>query len=111
MAGNVPVLVHNTPGCGPALWLAQTMRQSIFRRVPSSARTHRTIFRSANGHLPDDMPANRAIIQGAINPANLRSTTTLPDGSIIERYFEALPNGTQAWVEVRNGEITNGGLN
>lgn len=34
----------------------------------------------------------------------------LPDGSTLARYFQTLPDGTQAWVEVRNGvEITNGG--
>lgn len=70
------------------------------------------IFRDATGHFLDDTAANRSVIQGAIDPANLRSTITLPDGSTLARYFQTLPDGTQAWVEVRNGvEITNGGLN
>lgn len=70
------------------------------------------IFRDATGHLLKDTPANRAVIQGAIDPANLRSTITLPNGSTLARYFQTLPDGTQAWVEVRNGvEITNGGVN
>lgn len=52
------------------------------------------------------------MIQGAIDAANLRSTITLPDGSTLAKYFQTLPDGTQAWVEVRNGvEITNGGVN
>ena len=69
------------------------------------------IFRDAAGHLADDTPENRALIQGAVDPANLRSTITLPDGSTLAKYFETLPDGTQAWAEVRNGtEITNGGL-
>jgi hypothetical protein len=70
------------------------------------------IFRDATAHLLEDTQANRAVIQGAIDPANLRSTITLPDGSTLARYFQTLPNGTQAWAEVRNGiEITNGGVN
>ena len=70
------------------------------------------IFRNASGHLTEDTAENRALIQGAIDPANLRSTIRLPDGSTLEKYFQDLPDGTQAWVEVRNGtEITNGGVN
>jgi RHS repeat-associated protein len=70
------------------------------------------IFRDATGHFLDDTAANRSVIHGAMDPANLSSTITLPDGSTLARYFQTLPDGTQAWVEVRNGvEITNGGLN
>jgi RHS repeat-associated protein len=69
------------------------------------------IFRQATGHLADDTPANRAIIHGAIDPSNLRSTITSNDGSTLKKYFKTLPNGTQAWAEVRNGKVTNGGLN
>lgn len=70
------------------------------------------IFRGATGHLAQDTAENRALIQGVVSPGNLRSTITLPDGSTLAKYFETLPDGTQAWAEVRNGtEITNGGLN
>jgi hypothetical protein len=70
------------------------------------------IFRDARGHLPADTPANRQLIKSAIDPANVRSTTRLPDGSTLTKYFKTLPDGTQVWAEVRNGTtITNGGLN
>ena len=70
------------------------------------------IFRNASGHLAQDTAEKRALIQGAFDPANLRSTVRLPDGSTLEKYFQDLPDGTQVWVEVRNGtEITNGGVN
>ncbi|NTW39614.1 MAG: RHS repeat-associated core domain-containing protein [Cellulomonadaceae bacterium] len=69
------------------------------------------IFRDASGHFAEDTAGNRAIIRGALDPGNLRSTVTLPDGATLEKYFKTLPDGTQAWAEVRNGEITNGGLN
>lgn len=29
---------------------------------------------------------------------------------ILEKYSKVLPDGTQAWAQVRNGQITNGGL-
>lgn len=75
-----------------------------------SNATH--VFRDAAGHFADDTAANRAIIRGAVDPANLRSTITLKDGATLSKYFQTLPDGTQAWAEVRNGtEITNGGLN
>lgn len=75
-----------------------------------SDATH--IFRNAAGHFADDTAANRAIIRGAVDPANLRSTITLKDGATLSKYFQTLPDGTQAWAEVRNGtDITNGGLN
>ena len=47
---------------------------------------------------------------GAIDPATLRSAIKLPDGSTLARYFQTLPDGTQAWAEVPNGvEVTIGG--
>lgn len=69
------------------------------------------IFRNATGHLAQDTADNRALIKSALDPANLRDTITLKDGTTLQKYFRDLPDGTQAWAEVRNGEITNGGLN
>lgn len=39
------------------------------------------------------------------------SRSTLKDGTELLKYYRDLPDGTQAWAYVRNGEITNGGLN
>lgn len=69
------------------------------------------IFRNAPGHLAEDTAENRALIKSALDPANLRQTDPLKDGTLLYRYFRILPDGTQVWAEVRNGEITNGGLN
>ncbi len=70
------------------------------------------IFRNATGHLAEDTVENRALIQSTLDPANLRTTITLKDGSTLAKYYKTLPDGTQAWAELRNGtEITNGGLN
>lgn len=69
------------------------------------------IFRDATGHLAEDTAENRALIKSALDPANLRDTITLKDGTTLQKYFSDLPDGTQAWPEIRNGEITNRGLN
>lgn len=87
-------------------------RASAARPGFRSDTTH--IFRDGHpGHLKVDTPENRAIIQRSIKPENLRSKIELPNGrGTLEKYFETLPDGTQAWAEVRNGTtITNGGLN
>jgi RHS repeat-associated protein len=65
------------------------------------------IFRDAPGHLAEDTRENRALIEGAVNQGNYVDTHE-PGVSV---YRETLPNGTQVWAEVYNGEITNGGLN
>ncbi|MCW4384189.1 polymorphic toxin-type HINT domain-containing protein [Salinibacterium sp. SYSU T00001] len=94
------VLVHNTCAVGPGNASGVSFRSNTAH-----------IFRDAPGHLAEDTPANRALIQSAVAPANLRATTTLKDGSTLSRYYELRPDGTQAWAEVRGTEITNGGLN
>ncbi|MFK8905879.1 polymorphic toxin-type HINT domain-containing protein [Streptomyces sp. YS-3] len=96
MAGHTPVLVHNA-GCGPQ-----------FRDDTAH------IFRDGHpGHLKTDTPENRALIKSAISPENLKQKIELPNGNgTLEKYTKNLPDGTQVWVEVRNGNtITNGGLN
>jgi RHS repeat-associated protein len=66
------------------------------------------IFRDAPGHLGEDTPENRALLQGAVNPDNLVGTNQWG----ISTYQELLPDGRQIWVEVRDGTtITNGGVN
>jgi len=66
------------------------------------------IFRDATGHLAEDTPANRALLQDtANNSANYVST----DANGVATYRQTLPDGTQAWAEVYHGQITNGGVN
>ncbi|MEW2518773.1 RHS repeat-associated core domain-containing protein [Actinacidiphila alni] len=71
------------------------------------------IFRSGHpGHLAEDTPENRAIIESAIKPENLRTTKSLKNGGTLDKYFSLLSDGRQAWAEVMNGNIiTNGGVN
>ena len=112
LAGNTPVLVHNAgPGCSPRFEVNPDGVITDLGSPPVFRQDTSHIFRNSPGHLANDTPTNRATIQGAVSPANLRSRTTLPDGSTIERYFQTLANGIQAWAVVRGGQITNGGLN
>jgi hypothetical protein len=72
------------------------------------------IFREAAGHFPIDTPGNRAVIQSAVEPEFLVASKPLgPDGvnGVLDIYQRTLADNTQAWAEVRNGVITNGGLN
>ncbi|GAA2445461.1 hypothetical protein GCM10009857_06620 [Agromyces soli] len=84
------------------------MRSSLAR---ASGPSPPCLIRSARGHLAEDTAENRALIAGANDPAYLRSSKELSDGTILEKYFRVLPDGTQSWAEVRGNEITNGGLN
>ncbi len=65
------------------------------------------IFRDAEGHLAEDTPENRALIESAVKSENYVRT----GGRGEELYRETLLNGTQVWAKVFNGSITNGGLN
>ena len=66
------------------------------------------IFRDATGHLAEDTPENRQVLEEtATNPASYVGT----DSNGVATYRQMLPDGTQAWAEVYNGEITNGGVN
>jgi RHS repeat-associated protein len=70
------------------------------------------IFRDATGHLAVDSAANRAVIQSAIGEEYLVSVTSLRQGGNLAYYTRLLPDGTQAWAQVRDGlTITNGGVN
>jgi RHS repeat-associated protein len=65
------------------------------------------IFRDALGHLAEDTPENRALIESAVKSGNYVETK-YPG---VDVYRETLPNGTQVWAEVKGGSITNGGVN
>jgi RHS repeat-associated protein len=63
-------------------------------------------FRNATGHLADDTAANRTLLRGAAQPGN-----KVGSYNGIDTYTQLQSDGSQVWVEVRNGEITNGGVN
>jgi hypothetical protein len=65
------------------------------------------IFRDAPGHLADT-PANRSLLQGVAND----SRTTLGTDRFGNTWSaRSRSDGSQVWVQTRNGVIQNGGVN
>ena len=66
------------------------------------------IFRNIEGHFSEDTPANRKIlINTALNPDNYLGIDKWGNNW----YAQTQGDDTQIWVQVRNGEIINGGFN
>ena len=69
---------------------------------------HAFEFRDKEGHLKEDTPENRQKLEDvANNPENKLGTVSRGN----EWYAEQNADGTQTWVEVRDGTIRNGGVN
>ena len=91
-------------------------RASVSKKPPATSPTTISIsekdanhiFRKSPGHLPVDTPANRQLLTNtASNPKNSLGSDKFGN----QWYAEVRPDGTQVWVRVRNGQITNGGVN
>ena len=66
------------------------------------------IFRSADGHFPTDTLAARRVLLRVANDPTKRLG--------VDRFkavwaAETMPDGTQIWVQIRDGRITNDGVN
>ena len=76
-------------------------------KIPDNDSTTGHIFRDAEGHIPDT-PENRALLEDVANdPANFRGTDKYGN----EWYTKTQSDGSQVWVESRNGNIFEGGVN
>jgi hypothetical protein len=76
-------------------------------RFPPNEAQIQHIFREAPGHIADT-PANRALLQGLAGDAG----SLLGTDRFGNQWFARLnADGTQTWVQVRNGTIINGGVN
>jgi filamentous hemagglutinin len=74
--------------------------------IDETRRRH--IFRDAPGHFPDDNAANRQrLLDVANRPDNLLGTDHFGNSWFAERDAD----GAEIWVQVRNRQITNGGIN
>lgn len=76
--------------------------------ITISERAASHIFRDAAGHLPEDTAANRSLLlKVANNSANKVGTDQWGN----DWYAQTQSDGSQVWVRVRNGQVTNGGVN
>lgn len=66
------------------------------------------IFRDAEGHFTEDTVNNR---QQLINTAMDEKNYLGMDKWGNDWYAKSMPNGQQIWVQIRKGEIINGGIN
>jgi hypothetical protein len=65
------------------------------------------IFRKKDGHLLPG-PESRSLLRGLVRDAK---NFVLRDDFGRDWYAKVLENGSQLWAEVKNGYITNGGIN
>lgn len=65
------------------------------------------IFRDASGHLLEDTVANRQLLLDTVSRNNFMEV----DNHGNQVFARILDDGTEIWVQVRNGIIQNGGLN
>src|SRR5580704_3577609 len=66
------------------------------------------IFREADGHFSEDTAVNRQmLIETASRSENLLGGDRFGN----EWFAEVRTDGTQIWAQVRDGKITNGGVN
>ena len=76
-------------------------------RIPDNDSTTGHIFRDAEGHIPDT-PENRTLLENVANDVdNFRGKDKYGN----EWYTMDLEDGRQVWVESRNGNIFEGGIN
>ena len=76
-------------------------------KIPNNDSTTGHIFRDAEGHIPDT-PENRVLLEDVANDsANFRGTDKYGN----EWYTKIQNDGSQVWVESRNGSIFEGGIN
>ena len=71
-------------------------------------RNARHIFRQALGHFPHDTPAIRQLLVETVADSSFYLGQ---DKYETDWYAQTLPNGEQVWVQVRQGEIRNAGIN
>jgi filamentous hemagglutinin len=65
------------------------------------------MFRDASGHI-SDTPANRKLIEDIANdPATMLGV----DKKGNSWSAKMMPDGTQAWAQIRDGKVINAGIN
>ena len=76
-------------------------------KLPDNESTLKHIFRDDRGHLPDT-PENRKLLLDVANNPKYHGGK---DSRGNDWHYKTLDDGSQIWVESRNGTIRNGGHN
>lgn len=76
-------------------------------KLPSSRSKIKHIFRDKPGHLPDTEENRSLILKTANNPKDYLGKDKYGN----DWYSQTRADGTQIWVEARNGEIWDAGIN
>ncbi len=85
-----------------------TSREQRWQLDQSITQNARHIFRQAPGHFSEDTLANRQLIlDTATDPRCYQGK----DKYKTYWYAQSLSTGEQVWVQIRNGEIRNAGIN
>lgn len=77
------------------------------KKLPDSDSKLKHIFRDAEGHLPDTSENRRLLQETTKNPQNYLGKDKYGN----DWYAATRKDGSQVWVQSRNGEIWDGGLN
>jgi len=77
-------------------------------RIKIDERRSKHIFRDKEGHFRKDTSENRAILEDVANDPSAELGTDIHGKTWYQRTRS---DGTQIWVNVRNGKIEGGGLN
>lgn len=82
------------------------MNRFLLEKRLSQRSAH--IFRNAEGHFTEDNEINRQLL---INTAMDKENYLGIDKWGNNWYATSFPDGQQIWVQIRKGEIINGGIN
>ena len=80
---------------------------SLKNKIPDNESTTGHIFRDAEGHIPDTIENRKLLEDVANNPDNFLGKDKYGN----EWYAKLQDDGSQVWVEARNGKIFEGGVN
>ncbi len=83
------------------------MPHHVPNSLPDNPSQLSHIFRNDSGHLPDTLANRQMLLETSNNAVNKLGTNRFGN----DVYVSNRSDGSQIWVETRNGIIQNGGVN
>ena len=106
--GHIGVLVHNKNYENGSVTEEVVEWGTETNKIPDNDSIVGHIFRDAEGHIPDNTLENRALLEDvANNIQNFRGIDKYGN----KWFTKILEDGSEVWVESRNGNIFDGGIN